>query len=51
MNLPLTLALAVAIVGYTIYLLIRMRSNRGGSCGSCSGCPYAGKCNTNRRHS
>ena len=49
MNLPLTAALVCAIVGYTVYVLIHMRRNRGGSCGSCAGCPYAGKCHTEKK--
>ncbi len=43
MNGVLTVFLAVLVLGYTAYLIARM-CRRGKGCGSCSGCPYAGKC-------
>ena len=51
MNLPLTLALLCAVIGYSAYVLHVMRRNRSRGCGSCSGCPYAGRCGEQKKRS
>lgn len=46
MNLVLTVLLAAAVLGYALYLAVKLGRNRGkGGCGSCAGCSQAGWCN------
>ena len=42
----LSIVIPVAVIGYGVWLAVRMIKNRrrGGACGSCAGCPYAGGC-------
>lgn len=45
-GLTLSIVIPVVLIGYGVYLAVRMIRNRkrGGCCGGCAGCPYAGDC-------
>ena len=40
----LTIVIAVAVLGYAVYLAVRMFRKPEACCGGCSGCPMSGKC-------
>lgn len=45
MNMLLTILIAASVLGYALYLLVRMLRHPGRSCGcGCGGCPMAGGC-------
>ena len=48
MNMLLTILIAAAVLGYALYLLLRMLRHPGGGCG-CGSCPMAGKCHRNEQ--
>lgn len=48
MNMLLTILIAAAVLGYALYLLLRMLRHPGGGCGcGCGSCPMAGRCHRN----
>ena len=48
MNMLLTILIAAAVLGYTLYLLLRMLRHPGGGCGcGCGSCPMADRCHRN----
>ena len=48
MNMLLTILIAAAVLGYALYLLLRMFRHPGGSCGcGFRSCPMAGRCHRN----
>ena len=50
MNMLLTILIAAAVLGYSLYLLVRMLRHPGRSCGcGCGGCPMAGRCHRNEQ--
>ena len=49
LGITLSIVIPVVLIGYGIWLAVRMIRNRkkGGSCcGGCAGCPYAGNCHS-----
>ena len=45
MGMLLTILIAAAVLGYALYLLVRMFIHPGGNCGcGCGNCPMAGSC-------
>ena len=45
MGMLLTILIAAAVLGYALYLLVRMFRHPGGNCGcGCGNCPIAGSC-------
>lgn len=51
MSIVLNILLTAAVIGYSIYLLIRLirrPANGCGCCSSCEGCAMAGKCHAGR---
>ena len=50
MNILLTILIAAAVLGYSLYLLVRMLRHHGGGCGcGCGSCPMAGRCHRNEQ--
>lgn len=51
MGTVLTILLAGAVLGYALYLLVRMLKHPEGSCNcGCGGCPSAGNCHCGKQH-
>lgn len=50
MNILLTILIAAAVLGYSLYLLVRMLRHPGVGCGcGCGSCPMAGRCQRNEQ--
>ncbi|MBP3645270.1 MAG: FeoB-associated Cys-rich membrane protein [Clostridia bacterium] len=44
----LNVLIPVLVLGYAVFVIVRMRRHRG--CSGCSGCPMAGKCSKEKKN-